>query len=379
MNRTTRSLLALELTLALGACSTAGTQRAAAPAWFERPSHEPHALAFVGDATDAPDEASARQRAVERALHELTLFAGAVVRTDSKSFVAEKNGQLDQSVELSVEVAGEPMTVREVTIQEVVVRPAPAGFDAYARILWPKSQHEALLQARRAQGDRAAALYDEAVGLRQERLYTDARARLREARRLVGPPEAAVPLSHPRLSNSRILSEAIDALGAEIDAEEQQNADVCAVAVVCQQDGSEVPCEAHRFGATQDSVKKAGRRLAPSPVPPATARGILSAEAPNLSPELRALGCLVLTELELEALAEEREVLYVRYRAKSLVYEPRSGRIVEVYEVPPGKEGFPILDGQKQRALEGAKKRGFDRAQDQVHRWLGGALSRGGS
>lgn len=373
---TAKYIFLLGLAGALWACSTGAATRGVAPAWFQRPSHEAHALAFVGDATDAPDESSARQRAVERALHELTLFAGAIVRTDSKSFVAEKNGQLDQSVELSVEVAGEPMTVREVTIQEVVVQPAPAGFDAYARILWPKSQHAALLAARSAQAERAAALYEAGLTLRKDRLYADARAKLREAKRLVGPPEAAVPLAHPTLQNSRILGEAIDALGLEIDTEEKQNDDVCAVGVLCQEDGRETPCEAHRFGATQDSVKKAGRRLAPEPVPPELMRGILASESPDLSPSLRALGCLVLTELHLEALAEEQQVLYVRYRAKSLVYEPRSGRIVDVYELPPGKEGFPILDGQKKRAFDGAKKRSFDRAQDQVLRWLGGALAK---
>ncbi len=376
MAKSTHPIL-LGLLAAHMACSTsAATNRAPAPAWFERPSHGPTTLLFVGDASDAPDEAMARQRAVERALHELTLFAGAIVKTDSKSFAAERNGQLDQSVELSVEVAGETMTVREVTIEEVVVQPAPRGFDAYARISWPRKEHEALLGARKAQAERAAELYEQALGLRKDRLYADARARLKEASRLVGPKESALPISHASLTNSRILGEAIDALGTEIDAEEKQNADVCAVGVVCAENGRPATCESHRFGATQDSVKKAGRRLSTEAVSNDLARGILSSESPALSPALRALGCLVLTELHLDQVAEERDVLYVRYRAKSLVYEPRSGRIVEVFEVPPGKEGFPILDGQKQRALEGAKKRSFDRAQDQVLRWLGGALSR---
>src|SRR5215470_15926919 len=110
-----------------GTKSSAGRSGFPAPPWFQSPPKSNTHLYFVGDATQASDEGSARDAAKNKALAELTTYCGAQIKSEGQSVEREANGKYEQVVSLTVDVAGDELTVREAVIKQTVVGKGSEG------------------------------------------------------------------------------------------------------------------------------------------------------------------------------------------------------------------------------------------------------------
>lgn len=360
------SLLALVLT----ACG--GTQvrpPAPPPAWFQSPPKGPRALYFTGDATQAPEEGLARDLAVQKALHNLTVYVGAEVKSLASSVEMEKNGVGQQEVSLVVDVAGEELTIREATVKELIVQAGVAGgFDAYALVEWPRQQYEAVLASQRDRAGRALALYLEAEAATEQAELLRARDKLDESQELLGRSRAVVPLDHPQLRDTSVLKTAMAALDKRIREVSEERRRVCAVGVICSKDGSKTPCSSARLGILRQAVSKSGKRLATQLPSEGVLEGILASGQLSSDASIKSAGCIVAVQLTAELLEAGDPFTYVRYGARTVVFDTDSSRIVHSHEIPPSKMGHTSFDA--------AMNKGFDQAQRVVADEIAAALSK---
>lgn len=359
--------LALLLAWAVAACG-AGRAAAPPPKWFQNPPPSSRALYFFGDATQAPEESMARDLAVQKALHELTVYVGASIKSDFKSEERERDGESEQTVSLTVDVSGEEMTIREARVKRIEVHPGDgATFDGYAMIEWPKSEYDAVKEAQAERAGRALASYRAARAALDDAKLPKAKSDLADAERFLGPSRAPIRLSDPEIKDTTVLRGAIEALAARVLALSSERNQVCAVGVVCAKNGASAPCTAARLGVLRAAVSKSGRRVATELPGTSLLEGILATGQVTPDPSLKTAGCIVAVQLTADLLEAGDPFTFVRYGARTVVFDTDSGRILHSEEIPPTKVGHTSFDA--------AMNKGFDQAEkivvEQITRALG--------
>src|SRR5688572_23984649 len=164
--------------LMIAACGGGTKAAKGPPEWFHNPPKGGGTLYFVGDATGSPDEGTARELAIQKALSELTVYCGATIKSDFKSLEKEKNGEYEQEVSMTVDIAGEELTIREAVVKQTIVSETKSKFDAWALVEWPRAQYDEVLRAQKARAMRALALFIEAETATDERRIGDANTKL---------------------------------------------------------------------------------------------------------------------------------------------------------------------------------------------------------
>lgn len=336
----------------------------AAPAWFSAPPKSPRSLYFVGDANGASDEASARELAVNKALAELTLYCGASIKSEGKSLERERNGHLEQVVSMTVDVAGDELTVKEAVVKHAVAgRGSDGTYDAYALLEWPKAQYDAVQTMQRDRGKHALELFLKARGRADELDVGGSKGLLKEARAILGPMKSTILLQNAEYKNTALLYEAMTALQDRLDGLDKERKQVFAVAVECLKDGKPATCNPSRAGALRQALSGSGRKVAVEAIPASTARDILSSENPSADKTVRSAGYVVAVRYTADLQAVEGPFTFIRYGARAVVYDTSTNRIICAYEVPLQKEGHPTF--------EGAMEKGFNIAEKAMLGWLG--------
>lgn len=348
--------LSLAFTTACGASSRVVDPP---PKWFPTPPKARGVLLFAGDATQATDESTARDLAINKALHALSVYCGAKITSDFRAVDKETNGVSEQMVEMTVDVAGEQLEIREMNVKELVVHKANDDtFDAYAMIEWPRAQYEAVLAAKRNKAKRALELHLAATKALENRDFNGAKTKLREARSLMGGSVAIVKLDHPKIRDSGLLRQAMAELKTNIAAAEKEAKSVCAVAVRCVRDGADTDCRASREGSVRQAVTKTGRKVSADAVPARVAAAILTSTNPDVGKDVRGAGCVVAVQFTADLLEKGKPFTFIRYGARVVVFDTASKRIVDSHELPPQKVGHT--------SFEGAMRKGFDKAEREV-------------
>ena len=361
-------VFAVSLVLA-AACGSSTRTVEPAPKWFPTPPKARGVLLFAGDATQQPGEGQARDQAIAKALDSLSVYCGAKITSESKSFQRETNGQLETIVEMSVDVAGEQIEIREMNVKELLVHEASDGtYDGYAMIEWPRAQYEAVLAAKRNKAKRALDLHLAAKGLFGERDFGGAKGKLREARGLLGGSVSIVKLDHPKIQDSGVLRSAMSALRSQIEAAEKEAKSVCAVAVRCLKEGVESQCRASRAGSVQQAVSGAGRKVSADAVPSDVTAAILTSSNPDVGRQVRGAGCVVAVQYPATLREKSKPFTFVDYGARVVVFDTSSKRIVDSHEWPPRKMGHVNFNG--------AMKKGFDKVEREVTQRVKAALKK---
>lgn len=368
--------LALALLLATpGATSLSGCSggRAAAragptaPKWFQSPPKGARSLYFVGSAAGAADEQTARDLAVQKALSELTVYCGANITSDFSSEEVERNGQLTQTVSLTVDIAGDEMTIREAVVKETKSGAASDGtWDAFALVEWPKAQYEAVLASQRQRAERALALYLEAEQAAGGMQIALAETKLRESKQILGPMKAQVPLRHAKYTNSALLWDAVQAMKTRLADIVAKRRRVLHVAVLCHQNGKPAACPSHRVGAVKQSVSRGGLEVSADRVEPRVAEEIVSSSSPRGDASLRSAGFVLAVRYDGKLTAQEDGFTFVHCGARGVVYDTDAHRIVQVHEVKPRKGGHVHF--------EGALEKSCGKAEEDMVAWLGETL-----
>lgn len=302
-------------------------------------------------------------------MHNLTVYVGAEVKSAANSVEVEKNGVLSQEVSVVVDVAGEELTIREAKVKQAVVQHGNGGsFDAYALIEWPREQYEAVLAAQRGRATRALALYLEADAATTRAELGTARAKLVEADQLLGKSRAVVPFDNADIKDSSALKIAMSALLDKIDGIEKERKQVCAVGVICSKNGSPERCSGSRLGVFREAVSRSGRKVATQLPTDSVLEGILSSGQLTPDDSVRTAGCVVAVQLTAELLEAGDPFTYVKYGARTVVFDTESSRIVHSHEIPPTKMGHTSFDA--------AMNKGFDQAQKVVADEIATALSK---
>lgn len=336
-----------------------------APAWFaEPPPNSGRDLFFVGDASSAPDEGMARDLAVQKALASLSQYCGAVVKSDFTSLERETNGKLEQMVALSVDIAGEELTLREVVVEETSIRKGTSGgFDGFALIRWPRAQYRQVLAMQRARGERALTMFRSAEDAFKASKVDETRTRLDEARQILGPARAQLPLSDPRIAHTGLLWDAVEALDRRVEAFEKARRRVVAVGVDCLAREARIACPKHRVGRVLAKVTDAGLEISDRALPAELTRQIASAAAPQIDAKVRDSGYVLAVTYDARLLGEEDGFTFARCGARGVVYDTDTGRIVGMTEVK-GRKGGHIH-------FEGAAEKGCSQAEKELSGWLG--------
>lgn len=339
----------------------------AAPKWFNSPPKGARSLYFVGSAAGSADEQTARDLAVQKALSELTVFCGANITSDFRSEEIEQNGQLTQSVSLTVDIAGDEMTIREAVVKKTVTGAASDGsWDAYALVQWPKAQYEAVLASQRQRAQRALALFLEAEQAAGAMQVAEAKAKLRETKQILGPMKAQVPLGHAKYTNSALLWDAVSALDKRMKDLEKERRKVLHVAVLCENNGGSANCPSHRTGAVKSSVSSGGFRVSASAVRANVVAEIVDSANPTGDASLRSAGFVLAVRYRGKLTAKEDGFVFAHCGARAVIYDTDSNRIVSVHEVKPMKGGHVNF--------EGALEKGCGKAEKDVIGWIGQTL-----
>lgn len=352
-------LLAL---VALSACTTAQSARTgpAAPKWFKSPPKASGTLYFVGSASGAFDEQTARDLAVQKALSELTVFCGAQIKSDFQSEEVERNGQLTQSVSMTVDVAGDELTIREAEIKASETGAGSDGtWDGYVLVQWPKAQYEAVLASQRQRAERALAIFLEAEAAATALQIADANGKLREAKQILGPMKAQLPLKHPTYSNSGLLWDALEALKARLNDLSKERRHVFHVAVLC---SGKSGCPSHLTGAVKQKVSSLGYKVSAVQVPSAVAEEIVNSSNPKQDASLRSAGFVLAVRYDGKMTAKEDGFVFAHCGARGVVYDTDANRIVGVHEVKPLKAGHVHY--------EGALEKSCGKAESDLMGWL---------
>lgn len=342
--------------------TTRQAARPIAPKWFNNPPAPGRLLFFVGSTSNASDEQTARELAIQKALSELTVFCGANIKSDFVSEEVEKNGQLTQSVSLTVDIAGDELTIREAVVKETKIAVGPDGsWDAYALLQWPKAQYEAVLKNQRDRAERALALFNEADAAASAMQLAQAKSKLAEAKQILGPMKAQVPLRHSKFTNSALLWEAVAALKIRLTNLEKERRSVFHVAVVCEAQGKS-GCPSHRTGAVKQKVSSLGYRVSTERIDPAMALEVLGSNTPKADASLRSAGFLLAVQYQAKLTAKEDGFVFVHCGARGVVYDTDANRIADLHEVKPMKGGHVHFDG----ALE----KGCAKAETALLQWM---------
>jgi hypothetical protein len=343
--------------LAGAACGGGGTQAAKGPPeWFHNPPKGTQTLFFVGDATGAPDEGTARELAIQKALSELTVYCGATIKSDFKSVESEHNGQYEQMVSMTVDIAGEELTIREAVVKQTVVGKSKKTFDGWALIEWPRTQYEAVLASQRARGKRALSLFLEAETAVNERRVADAETKLREAQDVLGPMKAQIPVEHEKYHNTALLSDAMLALRLRLKEIASERKKVMAVVVNCSLDGKETGCRDEWIGEVRQLVSGSGFKVSTDNVSTTLASAILTSSSPQTDATVRSSGYVIAARYDAKETAEEDGVHYVHCGARSVVFDTDANRILGVKEVAPIKGAHPQQAGAIKTACGKAAK-----------------------
>lgn len=334
------------------------------PSWFQTPpKNNQKSLFFVGDANGAPDEATARDLAVNKALAQLTVYCGATIKSDSRSLERETNGQLEQVVSMTVDVAGDELTVKEAVVRNSVAgKNADGRYDAYALLEWPREQYDAVLRAQRARATRALDLFLRAESAERDLDLPKAKTDLKEAKAILGPMKSQVPLEHASYKNTSLLFDAMTALDERLRSTERERKGVFAVAVECVREGKPTDCHSSRAGALRQALSRTGRKVAAESIPASVAHDILSSENPNTDKAVRSAGFVVAVRYTADLQAIDGPFTFIRYGARGVLYDTSTNRIISVEEVTPTKEGHPTF--------EGAMEKGFSAAEKALTKWI---------
>ncbi|MBK6690163.1 MAG: hypothetical protein IPG45_37205 [Deltaproteobacteria bacterium] len=334
-----------------------------APKWFHDRPKGVRSLFFVGDATGAPDESTARELAVQKAMAELTVYCGASIKSDFSSVEREANGQQEQVVSLTVDIAGDELTIREAVVKKTVVGSGSDGtFDAYALVEWPTSQYELVLAGQREKGGRALALYLEAEQATEDNAVGQAKQKLKEAKALLGPMKAQVPLQHDKLKNSALLWDAVSALDERLKSKVDERKKVVAVAVLCQNEGKVGGCDSRWPGAVRQKVSGKGFKVASENISEGLASEILESGSPKTDASARSAGFVLAVRYEAKTTAVEDGFTFVHCGARGVLYDTDANRIVGVKEVKPEKGGHVHYSGARDKSCK--------LAEDQVSGWV---------
>jgi hypothetical protein len=343
--------------LLLAAACGGGTRAAKGPPeWFHNPPKGARTLFFVGDATGAPDEATARELAVQKALSELTVYCGATIKSDFQSVEREANGKYEQMVSMTVDIAGEELTIREAVVKQTVVGESGKTFDAWALIEWPRTQYEAVLQAQRARAMRALALFLEAETATSDRRVGDANTKLREAQDVLGPMKAQIPIDHQQYHNSALLQDAMMALRLRLKEIGLERKKVMAVVLNCSLDGNPASCRDEWVGEVRQIVSGSGFKVSADNVSSTLASAILTSSSPQTDATVRSSGYVVAARYDAKLTAHEDGVHYVHCGARAVVFDTDANRILQVKEVAPIKGAHPQQAGAIKLACNKAGK-----------------------
>lgn len=377
--------IALALATSLGSgCGGGGASRGAdpapaggggsqhsipAPPWFKSPPHSTQSLFFVGDATGAADEGTARDLARSKALHELTTFCGASIKSEGQSLEREANGKYEQVVSLTVDVAGDELTVREAVVRQAVTgRGADGTYDAFVLLEWPRAEYEGVRRAQADRAGRALALYLEADTLAKDLDVLAAGAKLKEAKAILGPMRTQVPLDHPTYRNSGLLWDAISALSDRLAHLDQERKAVFAVALLCTRETQPIACRTEHAGTIGQAVARGGAKVSAEKVPEGVAREILTSSSPKPDRTLRSAGFVVAVELDAELIGKDQYFSYYRGKAHAVLFDTETNRIVDQQEFAGDKVGHP--------SGEQATEKAFSTVEKQVTSWVEGAVGK---
>ena len=351
------------------ATSCGGPQRVAPPpSWYGQPPvHTASNLYFVGDASGQANEETARELAIQKALAALTHYCGAVVKADFNSVEVETNGRSEQSVSLTVDVAGEELTLREVAVKSAVVRPGREGVDGFVLIRWPRAQYTAVLARQRARGQRALDIYLSAEAALESLQIQAARTRLREAQHVLGPARAEVQLEDSRFAHTGLLWDALEAFQQRLDEFEAARQKVVAVGVDCAEAGSSVRCPPERLGHIREQVTAKGFQVSSQKLSSTVARHIADSSSPRVNTQLRRAGYIIAAIYNANVAGTEDGFTFARCGARAVLYDTDSQRILQTTEVDPKKGGHIHA--------KGAIKRGCAAAERDLVTWISGVLA----
>ena len=367
IQRRTLCLVLLGITACGGARHATQGRRDAhpAPKWFAtaQGASDPRYLYFVGSTNAADDESSARDLAVQKALHELSVYCGATLTTDFNSIEVQKNGELNREVALTVSVAGEEVSIQEATADKWSVgRGSDRRYDAYVRLKWPRRQFDKVRAAQRAKARQALSLYLKAEAATDDYRMADAKRLLREARQSLGPTRGQTPLDHPKYQNSGLVFDAAEALADRIRDIEKQRRGVIAVSVTCRENDAAKTCASRWVGKIRQRVTQTGLEIASQPVSRPTAAAILDSQSPQPDAALRASSFVLAVKYDARLSSTEGGFIFARCGARGVMFDTDQKDVLSVTEVKPQKGGHVNF--------EGAVKKGCAKAETRLIAWI---------
>lgn len=334
-----------------------------APAWYAKKPTGVSKLYFVGAANGASDESMARELAVQAALAELTVFCGATAKSEAVSEEVEKNGVLEQSYSLTVDVAGDEMTIKEAEVKDSAIGQGSDGaYDAYVLLEWPKARYAEVVKGQQDRAQRALDLFLSADAAANEKRWSEAKTRVAEAKTTLGPMKSMVPVNHPKLTNTTLLYDAIADLSTRLESMAKERKRVMAVAVECDHDGSAASCESQWVGSIKQQVASGGFKVASESVDGGLARQILAQSSPETNAALRNAGYVLAVQYSANLTAKEDGFTFVHCGARGVVFDTDANRVISVKEVKPQKGGHVHF--------KGAMEKGCAKAEADVVSWL---------
>lgn len=341
-----------------GQSSVTSSSALRAPAWFSTPrQNDTRYRYFVGSAYGQPDEGTARELAVQKALYELSVFCGATLNAESFTFEAERNGEQTQEVSVSVSVAGEEISIQEASTHRWKIgRNDDGRYDAYVEIKWPNAQYDKVRAAQRDRANRALALFLEAQQAADEYEVSKATRLLRECKPLLAGAQALIPVDHPKYRNSGLVYEAVEALSARVTKMRAERSGRMAVAVLCIENGRANDCESRWVGTVRSQVTQGAFEVAADPVPTGVAEAILDSRSPRADRALRASGYVLAVKYRVRESGREDGFVFARCGARGVIFDTDKKKNLHVREVKPKKGGHVNLPGAVNKACEKAER-----------------------
>lgn len=326
------------------------------PVWATKPPRHPSQLVFAGTAEGAATETDARSLAIQKGLLELSLYAGAKLKSEFQAVDQEKNGQASQSVRAAVEIAGQPRTIDGVRVERAETQRRPDGrWNGYALLHWPKAAHAQLISEQSAGVRRAAALVDRASHALSSGDLMAAHIAIQEAENILRPVPSQVSVDHPKYGTAGLLRQALATLDARWTEAKAQRARAAAVWVRCP-DSTEPDACSSRLGRLRATVAKSGFRVAElSPPPESEPVGHTAARF------------VIGVRYRSQPLGSDGPFHFASCRASGSIFDPSLKKMVSATEVGPKKGGHPVP--------QSAARRSCDAAEQEVMRWLEDGLA----
>ncbi|MBI2377715.1 MAG: hypothetical protein HYV07_27180 [Deltaproteobacteria bacterium] len=338
------------------ACTTV-PKASAPPAWFTKPPESAEVLYFTGDATEQPDEETARDTALQKALHHLLVYCGARIESEFKSLEVEKNGAYEQSTELGVTVTGEQIEVQKTKLRSWHVDVSEHGFNGYALVAWPKEEYARVMSSKTELAERALERYLAAAAAFDSNDPGTAVSALADARRFLGTSKAVLPLRHTKIADTRTLAVSIDSLDKRISEKLAVTRGVLAVDVLCKTDAKPVPCAPERASALRQAIAESGKKVSPSSLPAEVIARILDARVEDRTGLPSDAGFVVAVEMTTEFREKDAYGFqYVNYSARAAVLDVRTAQVVHTRSIAPTKVGHVKLDGAIAKGLTEAQR-----------------------